>query len=104
MGLCLPLEWGYGLLADHSFHLHVAAQRDGRDDILGLTPPESGDLGPEPYRKARHLDVHGFRRPEVAQLMDQDQDAQYDYRRKNGDQHSLKPSGTGKRASTLTET
>src|SRR5690606_24640507 len=71
----------------HARHLHVAAEGQPRDDVLGLTPPEPPELGAEADGEARHLDVDRLGRHEVAEFVDEDQDPQDDDRRQNRDQH-----------------
>ena len=94
-GLGLSLQRSYRVLADHSLHLHVAAQRDCSEDVFGLSPLESDDLRPESDRETGYLYVHRLGRPEMTQFVDQDQYAKHDDSRKNGDQHSARPSDTG---------
>src|SRR5690606_8972029 len=71
----------------HAGHLHVATERQPRDDVFGLAPPEAPQLGAESDREARHRDVHGLGRHEVAELVDEDEDTEDDDRREDRDQH-----------------
>jgi hypothetical protein len=61
----------------HAGHLDVAAQRQGRDDVLGLAAAETDDAGAEADGEARHLDVGPLRRHEMTKLVDEDEHAQY---------------------------
>jgi hypothetical protein len=66
------------LLIGHPFHLHVAAEGNGRDDILCLAPPKPEQLRTEADREPRHLYIHGLGCPEMAQLVNEYQDSQHD--------------------------
>src|SRR5690606_24473069 len=69
-----------GRLADH---LHVAAQREPRGDVLGLAAPEGEppaadpDRRAEAQREAQDLHVEELRHQEVAELVDEDQRPQH---------------------------
>src|SRR5690606_25200545 len=71
----------------HARHLHVAAEREPGDDVLGLTPAEAPQLGAETDGEAGHLDVHCLGRQEMAELVDKDQNADDDDEGDDRDQH-----------------
>ena len=80
--LFAPFEPGHHLVV-HSTHLHVPAQRHPAYHILGFAPPEAEHRRRQTDGEALHLDAYGFRCHEVAELMDKNEDAKYNNRRKN---------------------
>src|SRR5690606_32650034 len=62
----------------HARHLDVAAEWQGRDDVLGLAALEPDHARAEPDREARYLDVRHLRGHEMAELVHEDEHAQYD--------------------------
>ena len=58
-------------------HLHVPAQRQRRDPVLGLPPLEPEDPRAEPQREADDLHPHELGDEEVPQLVDEDEPAQH---------------------------
>ncbi len=62
----------------HAPHLHVAAEGDPAQDVLGLTLLKSEDLGTQADGEPLHLDPHGLGSREVAELVHEDQHTEYD--------------------------
>src|SRR2546425_938815 len=69
-------------------HLHVAAEREPGEPVLGLTAPPAENGTPEPDREPQHLDPHGLRREEVAQFVNEDQRAEDHRERDQGQEHA----------------
>ena len=57
-------------------HLDEAAQRDRRQDVFGLAPAEAEERRPEADRELLDLDAVPLGQQEVAQLVDEDDEAQ----------------------------
>src|ERR1044072_4265337 len=57
------------LIVLHPRHLHVPAQRDGREDELRLAPVKAPQALPEAQREARHLDPHRLVGAEMTELV-----------------------------------
>jgi hypothetical protein len=53
----------------HSGDLHVAAEREDRDAVLGLTPLRRPELRPEADEELVHLDAERLRGREVSGLV-----------------------------------
>ena len=64
-------------------HLHVAAERDRADYIFGIAARETDEARPEAKRKFEHPDADTARHDEMAQLVDEDQDAEDEEKRQD---------------------
>src|SRR6185436_10158548 len=75
-------------LVFQSGHLHVAAERNPRDPVLGLPTRPGNHRTAEAEREAQHLNPHRLRDEEVPQLVHEDQHAEHDDERQQRQQHA----------------
>src|SRR6266550_2606808 len=69
-------------------HLHVPAERQPREPVLGLPAPPAEYGTPEADREPQHLNPHGLRREEVAHFMNEDQRTEDDDERGEIQEHA----------------
>ena len=74
-----------GILAGH---LHVAAERDRADHVFGVAAREADEARPEAERKFQHPDAHAAGHDEMAQLVDENQDAEDEEKRQKCGQNT----------------
>ena len=79
-----PDRGSSGILAGH---LHVAAERNRADAVLGVAARDLQDLRPEAERKREHPDAEPPRREEVPELVHEDQHAEDEEKGKKGRQN-----------------
>ena len=82
----LPLRFGQELVARSrplivrllARHLHVAAERDDADAVLGVAALHLQDLWPEAQRESNHAHAIPAREQEVAELVDEHEHAEHE--------------------------
>ena len=78
-------------------HLHVAAEEDHRDPVLGLAAPESDQLPAKADGEALHTDPEPFGGGEVAEFVNEHEHAENEKSDQNGRQHEISLCGTATR-------
>ena len=70
-------------------HFDIPAQRNPGENILGFTDLSADGFGRKSHRETFDFDAHRFRNQEMAELMNKNKNAQYDYCGNNCDTYHI---------------